>query len=133
MPSETTEECVVNLVSSRACERGTKGCDVTHETTTNEVQSAIKAVATYGGNVNETLWAGKTLARRVQELEAERNAWQSLDGINWYERAKKAERQLASAERVIDKVTHLNPQSAALSEKSRYREKYPATHSERKT
>ena len=25
------------------------------------------------------------------ELEAERDAWQSLDGVNWHERAKKAE------------------------------------------
>ena len=31
---------------------------------------------------------------KVAELEAERNAWQSLDGINWYQRAKVAESEI---------------------------------------
>lgn len=35
---------------------------------------------------------------RIAEQEAEMNAWQSLDGINWYERATKAESRLAVAE-----------------------------------
>ncbi len=41
------------------------------------------------------------MQQRLAELEAERDAWQSLDGINWHERAIKAERKALEADMAL--------------------------------
>ena len=69
-------------------------------------------------------WLGQSLDRldkaadRIAELEAELEAWQSLDGINWYKRAKELKAENARLKRMIpisrltseyDAVTNTQP------------------------
>jgi len=39
---------------------------------------------------------------KIEAMQAERDAWQSLDGINWYERAIEAEKAIEAMQAVID-------------------------------
>ena len=62
-------------------------------------------------------WASKEIGARdaeIERLRAEMDAWQSLDGTNWYQRAKKAEAEIKRLRWTLEQVIAVDETDADI-------------------